>query len=87
MKSPGETITELVNDRRIEEVPETAVGNQSGLVVDQMAVSMAISLKRIADRLDALGSGEDMDPRLHNTITNLAWEAGRSFQAGTRTDR
>lgn len=49
--------------------------------------SIAISLKRIADRLDALGSGEDMDPRLHNTITNLAWEAGRSFQAGTRTDR
>lgn len=57
MKSPGETITELVNDRRIEEVPETAVSDRSSVVLDQMAVSMAISLKRIADRLDALGSG------------------------------
>ena len=46
-------------------------------------ISQAISLKRIADVLEKV---PDLSS-LHGDITNMAWEAGRSFQAGTRTDR
>lgn len=45
-------------------------------------VSAAISLKRIADVLD-----QHDNATLTNLIQHLAWEAGRSFQQGTRTDR
>lgn len=45
--------------------------------------SIAISLKRIADRADGVGDSVD----LTNMIQHLAWEVGRSFQHGTRTDR
>lgn len=46
-------------------------------------VSQAISLKRIADGLTAIGDAG----ALTGTISNMAWEAGRSFAAGQRTDR
>lgn len=45
-------------------------------------LSIAISLKRVADALTTVNVGD-----LHGTITNMAWEAGRSFAAGQRTDR
>lgn len=57
------------------------------------ALSTAVSLKRIADALEALtaltsGDGvHQAHTALHFAITNAAYEAGRSFQAGTRSDR
>lgn len=50
--------------------------------------SIAISLKRLADVADKL-TASDHDTRvdLTNFVQHLAWEAGRSFQHGTRTDR
>lgn len=60
MKTPGETITDLVNCMQIEEVPETAVSDKGSLVADQMAVSIAISLKRIADAIDGTTIGVDI---------------------------
>ena len=54
------------------------------------ALSTAVSLKRIADALEALtmaGAGHRLHEELIGPVTNLAWEAGRNFQAGTRTDR
>jgi hypothetical protein len=50
---------------------------------EHVVSSIAISLKRIADVL----TGEADGAALQSLVTNLAWEAGRSFQAGTRTDR
>lgn len=47
------------------------------------AASVAISLRRIADVLT--GGGEQA--ALFGMMQNLMWEAGRSFQAGLRTDR
>ena len=57
------------------------------------ALSTAVSLKRIADALEALtslakpGAVQNGLYDIQSSITNLAWEAGRNFQAGTRTDR
>lgn len=64
MKTPEETITDLVNCMQIEEVPETAVSDKGSLVADQMAVSIAISLKRIADALDGTTDGVDITDSL-----------------------
>lgn len=52
-------------------------------------VSIAISLKRLADIAEKLSSPDIHDARLSliGFIQNLSWEAGRSFQQGTRTDR
>lgn len=50
--------------------------------------SIAISLKRLADVADKLTVGNyDAIIALTSFIQNIAWEAGRSFQQGTRTDR
>lgn len=52
--------------------------------------SIAISLKRIADaqsRSVELQLPETLPDGLHHSITHTAWEAGRNFQHGTRTDR
>lgn len=49
-------------------------------------VSKAISLKRIADVLERLEKLE-VTPGMYHTVQNLAWEAGRSFQQGIRTDK
>jgi hypothetical protein len=48
--------------------------------------SIATSLKRIADIIDG-STPIQIDPGTHNNLTHLAWEMGRSFQHGTRTDR
>lgn len=59
----------------------------SGQIHDAQHVidlSQAISLKRIADALNS--PSLDLGIMTGN-IQNIAWEAGRSFQAGTRTDR
>jgi len=45
-------------------------------------VSIAISLKRIADVAEkGVGLTFDHDAHFH-TLTNLAWEMGRSFKSG-----
>jgi hypothetical protein len=50
--------------------------------------SIAVSLKRIADNTQKVEVNITMDfSAMHGDITNIAWEAGRSFQHGTRTDR
>lgn len=49
-------------------------------------VSKAVSLKRIADVLERLEKLE-ITPTVFHTVQNLAWEAGRSFQQGIRTDK
>ena len=46
-------------------------------------LSIAISLKRIADAVT--GSGDNI--ALTNMVQSLMWEAGRSFTQGQRTDR
>lgn len=51
-----------------------------------IGVSAAVSLKRIADVLERLEKLE-VTPGMFHTVQNLAWEAGRSFQQGIRTDR
>lgn len=48
-------------------------------------ISQAISLKRIADSLEKLSAMDHVE--LTSLVTNLAWEAGRNFQSGLRTDR
>lgn len=48
--------------------------------------SIAISLKRLADVAEKL-TDNDAHISLTNLVQHLAWEAGRSFQHGTRTDR
>lgn len=49
------------------------------------AVSQAISLKRIADALAGLASG-DLGP-LHAAMTHMAWEAGQSLGRGFEIGR
>lgn len=50
--------------------------------------SIATSLKRIADALEpVVVSGSFSTESLTSLITHLAWEGGRSFQHGLRTDR
>lgn len=58
-------------------------GALAGSINDEARIqlSVAISLRRIADSLDGLKTGEGMDG-LHGAITNIAWEAARSFAAG-----
>ena len=48
----------------------------------KIRLSIALSLKRIADALPNPG-----DPGLFHNIEQLAWSAGRSFEQGRRTDR
>jgi hypothetical protein len=79
VKAAGELITDLVNSKAIEEVEEGLVSDRSSLIRDQMAVSIAISLKRIAD---ALTGGGDVVARLMVQIEQTAWEAGRAFERG-----
>jgi type 1 glutamine amidotransferase len=73
---------------QIEPAARDMIGDGDEMLI--AAASIAISTKRQADALEkiagALTSGEGLDG-LHGTISNMAWEAGRSFQAGTRTDR
>lgn len=64
MKTTAQIITELGKNRLIEEVPESG-GVLGGIIVaDQMAVSIAISLKRIADAIDGTTLGVDMSESL-----------------------
>lgn len=49
--------------------------------------SIAISLKRIADAIEKQGLIISIPESLHNDLTTIAWEAGRSFKAGTETGR
>lgn len=52
------------------------------------ALSQAVSLKRIADALEMLTRpSHDQSVEFTNLVQHIAWEAGRSFQQGTRTDR
>lgn len=46
-------------------------------------LSMAISLKRIADRLDALGTG--VDSGLYGQFVDMMWQAGQAFERGKGT--
>lgn len=51
-------------------------------------LSMAISLKRIADTADNIGLGNpNAADILHRWVTNLSYEAGRSFQHGVEQVR
>ncbi len=50
--------------------------------IETFQLSQAVSLKRIAD---AVTGG--LDANQFGGLTNLAWEMGRSFEAGRRTDR
>lgn len=50
----------------------------------QIRLSVAISLKRIADVINA--PGLDFHT-INSNVEQMAWNAGRSFQHGTRTDR
>lgn len=52
-------------------------------------VSAAVSLKRIADALAGgnLHLNITVPQETKNDIQQVAWDAGRSFQHGTRTDR
>lgn len=64
-------------------VEDNRIGLSDGDVRNtEVTLSAAISLKRIADALDSAGQGEM--PGLFGFVTNLAWEAGRSFAAGQR---
>lgn len=49
-------------------------------------VSIAVSLKRIADSLGSDGA-RGLLKDVHHDITNLAFEAGRSFQHGANQHR
>lgn len=48
---------------------------------DTALTSIAISLKRIAD---AVTSPEGLPTPLFNTVLDLAWQAGRNFEAGRK---
>lgn len=49
---------------------------------EQMMASMCISLKRIADVIENFDPSREL-PQLHGHLTNLAWEMGRNFRAGS----
>lgn len=51
---------------------------------NELKASIAISLKRIADAVNA--PGLDFHT-INSNVEQMAWNAGRSFQHGTRTDR
>lgn len=57
---------------------------------------IALSLRRIARALEKLAEkdltvgvelSEDQQSNLFHQVGNIAWEAGRNFQHGMRTDR
>lgn len=52
------------------------------LLIFLALTSIADSLAKIAEAANGLDYHD-----IHNNVTQLAWEAGRSFQHGTRTDR
>ena len=56
---------------------------------DAALTSIAVSLKRLADVAERLApkSGDDAHIEITAFVQHLGWEAGRSFQQGTRTDR
>lgn len=83
MKKAVELVTELVNARQIEEVPETPLTTITGVIEDSMLVSIAISAKRIADTLGQIGTGDGMQG-LHGFVMDLAYQAGTNFEAGKR---
>jgi hypothetical protein len=75
-KEPEVTeIFEPLHGRRMPKPCET--------VGEAATVSMALSLKRIADALDRLGSGDGLHG-LHSFVMNMAYEAGTNFEAGKR---
>ena len=54
----------------------------------QCLISIAISLKRLADRDTTVELKlPDDHSNLFHQVGNIAWEVGRNFQAGMRTDR
>lgn len=65
-------------DDRLE--PDTVADTDDGHCLH----SIAISLKRIADVVAT--PGFDFHT-INSNIEQMAWNAGRSFQHGTRTDR
>lgn len=50
----------------------------------QALVSIAISLKRLADKPSLT---EGISPDMHNSILHTAWEAGRNFQHGVNQEK
>lgn len=77
----------LALDQNLEPSAVATLGTATSTVID---ASAAISLKRIADALEALttaGATGPLQGDIWGFVSNLAWEAGRNFQAGTRTDR
>jgi len=86
----GGTLARLSEGGSLEAVPQIEPTMITSLAQDWAAVSAAISAKRQADALEAIagvltGSGDQA--ALFGMMQNLMWEAGRSFQAGLRTDR
>ena len=72
-------------DNWLEEIEPEALGlSNSGS--NQMAAqaSIAVSLKRIADILENLHIDQG---QLSLIVQGIAWNAGRSFQHGMRTDK
>lgn len=65
-------------------------------VIAALLCSIAVSLWRIDQTLRrktevkqtfGIELSEEQQTNLFHQIGNIAWEAGRNFQAGTRTDR
>jgi len=53
----------------------------------RLMLSMAISLKRIADKLEQPSIEIKLPEGLHHEVTNMAWEAGRNFKHGSEIGR
>jgi hypothetical protein len=58
-------------------------GHQVTINTVHIGLSIARSLKRIADALNADG----LSPDMHHSILNTAWEAGKNFQSGVNQTR
>ena len=63
---------------------EPEAKNSALSISEQAALSTAISLKRLADVAEKL-TGDTHDAKME--FMSFMWEAGRSFQSGTRSDR
>ena len=72
-------------DKLLEPVVPQQAGDHTYTTDQLIALSQAVSLRRIADALSM--PDHDTQVGLASLVQNLAWEAGRSFQHGTRTDR
>lgn len=52
---------------------------------ERVALSIAISLKRIADVGEKIANVDGVNPHLFNSFIDMMWQAGQAFERGKGT--